>query len=963
MPDNIYIGKFSRGVVDGIKPFNIDNDAFPVLWNFYSWRGRVKKKRGTSLLGQLQIQIQSATSPNQWQYVPLGTLNGSGALSVNITSLYSFEASATYKNGSFSLSDGTNTYTDNNGVLTGTPGGSGTINYATGALTITGGAVAGVLRGTFSYYPGLPVMGLEDYTDFSSTSEFPLPLAFDTVYAYQLYQSTGSKFFYNISYYKYSNNPVVWTGQDYQLFWTTNYQRAFWATNNRPGMQFKTITGWTFGTNTITIPNHNLVIGDRIWVNQATVVTSVNGVVYTVQFVTDENNIVVAGGFGGANPTGGIAQYLTNIAYTAKTITGISQAVNAQITVLAHAISVGQRVLFRNVAGMTQINGLTGVVQSIVDVNNFTVNIDSTSFSVYGSNGVAIYLDSSSGDGIRWYDGDPTQSTGLPVISTVGWVNFAPPLTATTVSINNLPAALYYLVGAQAIVPYKNRLLFFSPWIQTAGGTPINLTNFVIWSWIGTPYYADYPTGLSSNVTSYYVDVPGKGGYLSSGYNQPILSVGANEDVLLVGSTNRQFRFVFTGNDLQPFAFFTINSEIGVSSPFSAISLDRGALTFGTYGIALTTQQGTQRIDLDIPDTVFNVRAQDNGDLRINAIRDFFREWVYFSFPMDESEYAFPTTTLLYNYRDNTWAMLYENYTKHGKFFPLQGDTWEEIDYVTWDSWNEPWESGTNTALFPRIIAGNPQGYVLVLDKDTEESVSGTINALTDLGNGQTQITSYNHCVNDTGLFFNEGDYLYFSGALGLVTDSSWNGKIGEVISIVDDNNFVVNIAYPTFTTTYLGGGQYTRLCRPFLQTKQFPAYWEEGRQVRLGVQKYLLDKTGTGQITLNIYLSQDSSTVWNKDPVLPNPTTNSSLQYTQLLYTCPESTNLGLTPANVNLQTPTAESQGSIWHRINTSLQGETVQIGLTLSPDQMMDLDYATQEITLHGIQLTLHRGPYLS
>jgi len=38
--------------------------------------------------------------------------------------------------------------------------------------------------GTFSYYPALPVMGLEDFI--ISTNEFPGTIAFDTTYAYSI---------------------------------------------------------------------------------------------------------------------------------------------------------------------------------------------------------------------------------------------------------------------------------------------------------------------------------------------------------------------------------------------------------------------------------------------------------------------------------------------------------------------------------------------------------------------------------------------------------------------------------------------------------------------------------------------------------------------------------------------------------------------------------------------------------
>jgi hypothetical protein len=152
------------------------------------------------------------------------------------------------------------------------------------------------------------------------------------------------------------------------------------------------------------------------------------------------------------------------------------------------------------------------------------------------------------------------------------------------------------------------------------------------------------------------------------------------------------------------------------------------------------------------------------------------------------------------------------------------------------------------------------------------------------------------------------------------------------------------------------------------MQTKQFNPYWEQGKQVRLGVQKYLMDYTANGQCTLEIYLSQNPDDPWN-DPIfngVPN-----GLVYSQILYTCPESTNLGLTPAssnmlnpfNTNLQMPTAQSQYQIWHRINTSLIGDTFQIGLTLSDAQMRNFVIATDEITIHGMQFTIEPSSLLS
>ena len=132
----------------------------------------------------------------------------------------------------------------------------------------------------------------------------------------------------------------------------------------------------------------------------------------------------------------------------------------------------------------------------------------------------------------------------------------------------------------------------------------------------------------------------------------------------------------------------------------------------------------------------------------------------------------------------------------------------------------------------------------------------------------------------------------------------------------------------------------------------------------------YLLSATDDAQITLQIYLSQDSSSPYNFGNVVPNNNVqNNSLVYTDVLYTCPESTNLGLTPANTNLQMPTAATQGQIWHRINTSLLGDTVQLGFTLSDAQMraVDSDGNTisqfSEMELHAIVIDVNPSQMLA
>jgi hypothetical protein len=937
MGEKIVVGPVNKGLRNDVTPFNIDNDSFPVLTNAYQWRGRVKRKRGTSLLGRLTRYFDSTSisyNPGAFTTPPTPATasttitllsNGMGGFTGNLLTgnpltTFPLQADGNIVPGSVSIIDITvgNTYTDPglDGILVGNPVGSGTINYATGDFTLI---ILGPhqVTATFLYTPNLPVMGLEDLT--LGVNQFPGTLAFDTTYSYNI-KTTAPYQIYDVSFYKNpavdaslpgyvpktNETPTTWNGQDYQQFWTVNYQGALWATNGIPqpfsitniGMQYKFITGVTIGS---------------------------------------------------AGPPA-----------------------LANLTIVAHGLFVGDFLFINEVGGITGINLQTGYVTVVVDANTVTVEFpNATLGGAYTTGGIAQYLTNRSDitkDCLRWYDGDPTNGSATsPVLNGVnGWVNFAPPLNDINLfpdfSIADLPPAQYYLVGAKMIVPFKDRLLFIGPVVQTSSaGSQEYLQDTVIYSQNGTPYYTASFTGDPTLTTTffnpilvpddqtaspiaYYEDLTGFGGFQTAGVDQPINTASSNEDVLILGFDKLQTRFVYSGNDITPFNFFIINSELGSGSTFSAINMDEGVITRGTRGWIITSQVETKRVDLSIPDEVFRISLKNNGSERFTAQRDFINEWAYFTFPSNLIDYKFPNMTLQYNYRDNSWARFFECYTTYGQFKPSTGYTWATIGtkFPTWGDWDEPWNSGSSTLLQPKVIAGNQQGFILFREEGTGEGNSLYIQNIV----GAT-VTSPNHCLNN-------GDYIIISGALGTVS-TAVNGKIFSVAN-ASTNSFDLNP--PPTSGTYIGGGVIKRMYVPFFQTKQFPVAWGMSRKVRLGVQQYLFSATDLGQVTLLIFLSQNAASPYNDSTI----DLNSGLIYSTLLYTCTESSNLGLTPPNTNLQmfsvinsagTNASSPQSQIWHRMNTSLIGDTVQIGITLNDTQMRDTDFKSQfeEIELHG------------
>lgn len=109
-------------------------------------------------------------------------------------------------------------------------------------------------------------------------------------------------------------------------------------------------------------------------------------------------------------PLTGLPPGATN---TNLTITGISKAANASITA-THAFTSADvgvtTVTFHGIVGMTQMNTLSGVIQSVTSTTSFTVNINSTNFSTYTSGGIANVI------------------TGVPATTTTGFQTYNTPL-------------------------------------------------------------------------------------------------------------------------------------------------------------------------------------------------------------------------------------------------------------------------------------------------------------------------------------------------------------------------------------------------------------------------------------------------------------------------------------------------------------------------------------------------------
>jgi hypothetical protein len=165
-----FITGYSLGLIQDKKPFLVPEQAFSTLENAYVWRERVKKREGLKILGRLQRNPENESLAN--------TVNSATYTDADILTTLSLrvdEPNAEIRPETIvitiDLGGGNETVIEDTlgtGVLSaGVPNNlnftTGTINYITGALSLT--FVAPIAAGltvviTFGYFPALPVMGI-----------------------------------------------------------------------------------------------------------------------------------------------------------------------------------------------------------------------------------------------------------------------------------------------------------------------------------------------------------------------------------------------------------------------------------------------------------------------------------------------------------------------------------------------------------------------------------------------------------------------------------------------------------------------------------------------------------------------------------------------------------------------------------------------------------------------------------
>jgi len=482
-----------------------------------------------------------------------------------------------------------------------------------------------------------------------------------------------------------------------------------------------------------------------------------------------------------------------------------------------------------------------------------------------------------------------------------------------------------FVQTARIIVAFKNRLVLLNTIENNGSGTNIAYVNRCRYSHNGSPFAAN--AWYESNKIDTSANKADGAGFVDATTEEQIISTEFIKDRLIVFFERSTWELAYTGNQVLPFVWQKINTELGSSSQFSSVAFDREIVTVGNTGIHSCNGANVQRIDNKIPDEIFQIGNTFSSASRVAGIRDYYVEQVYWTFPSDNENIndLFPNKVLVYNYQTGAWAINDDCITCFGYYEQQVYLLWDTT-LLTWEESNFTWSSGNQAPKFRQVIAGNPQGYIFIVNPDV--SRNAPVLQITQMVNSAPNITL---TIIDHTLDIN--DYILIENAQGV---TSVNNNIYTILSITDADTIVVGPAL--FTGTYTGGGTAARVSNINILSKQYNPYIDQSQNVYISKINFGVAKTSNGEITVDYYPSSTELSM------ISEGTATGTIMGTSVLETSPYPSNLY----------PLEQIQDRLWHSIYLQTVGECIQLNMYLSPTQMTVPAIALSDFELDGFIL---------
>jgi hypothetical protein len=515
------------------------------------------------------------------------------------------------------------------------------------------------------------------------------------------------------------------------------------------------------------------------------------------------------------------------------------------------------------------------------------------------------------------------------------WTAFTPTITATR-----------SLFQALILIPYYNRLVALNTWegVTDLSGAASNFYNRARFS----AAFKD-PTQNAN----WRADVFGAGGSIDAPTGEAITGATFVKNTLVVDFEFSTWQLRYLGEYGTPFIWERVSSDFGSGSTFSGVLFDNYRLNIGDVGITRANSIQVDRIDLDIPDQVFAIQNQqtNQGSQRVCGVRDFQRELVFWTYPNAQSEsvpgtaITYPDTVLLYNYRNQTWAVFRENATFFGYYQLDNSVNWDSLT-VKWDDEDVKWDSAPNQPGFGSLVKVNQQGFVHLYGYKTPDDPSLSVTGIANVG-GLVELTIPNHNLFSAEIIYLQG-LMFIDSTIFLPVSTSLNDVIYQV-QIVDANTVSLAIwntttqSYETdfsytpdlSTVIYVGGGEVTIFPKMNLITKDINLFQKAGVQTKLSRIDFLLEpQPNNAQVTVNLLL--------NASPAF--------------------SANILITPTNLSYQTNSdfdPQASDYLWFSYFQTLSAQYFRIQLTYDDDLMNTLATHQSDFTLYAINAWTRPG----
>lgn len=466
---------------------------------------------------------------------------------------------------------------------------------------------------------------------------------------------------------------------------------------------------------------------------------------------------------------------------------------------------------------------------------------------------------------------------GSPMRYTDGatWTTFQPLVAGPPLNPNT------FLFTARILIPYYGRLLALNTYEGTAQVTAQNFFSRCRFSQIGDP----------TQVDAWRTDIFGKGGFVDAPTNESIISATFYKNTLIVQFERSTWRLQYVGEYGIPFIWQRISSDFGSGSTFSPVLFDSGVLAVADKGIVASSGGDVKRIDMDIPDLVYDFINDDNGPYRVQGIRDFRKEVVYWCYPDFNTLYDnqfFPNYTLLYNYRNNTYAFFRNNITCFGNFQYDANISWDRFD-IFWDNYQVTWDS-VGQSNSPLIVSLNQQGFAhfygypdveTIMDShiDAIDQESLAVSNVTIVPNVSVILTIINHNLQNDEIIYLTGLNYVITTSPASAGSTTLNDTI-YMVEFIDVNNiqilawdqptkeFAENFSVTT-TGTYVGGGVIALFPRVYAETKDFNPAKQIGQNFLSNSIDFLFDATSPA--SMNIQLKMNTTLAAQANVVVGN--------------------------------------------------------------------------------------------